>query len=237
MPARRNGLAMKARKTPLPTRCLTLLTAALMGLSASGTASAIEFGQADTFDDGSTSDWVKGGATQLPVENIADGGPDGSGDNFIRNESTGSGNADSRQVFYNQAQWAGDYNAVGVGAITMMANNLGSTTLYLRVAVQGPSATQFGSTNAVVLAPGSGWTYVEFDLTAPSVTAISGPSDLTTVLGSVNTVRIVSAQAGPAWRGDIVDSVVGIDQIRARSSIIPVYENSWGRVKSTFLAQ
>ena len=206
-------------------------------LTLAGAASAIEFGQVDTFDDGTTSGWVKGGPSELPVTNLPDGGPDGAGDSFIRNESTGGVGPDSRQVFFNRNQWAGDYNTAGVGAITMMVNNLGSTTLYLRVAIEDTGSTRFCSLVPTAVTAGSGWTYVEFDLTAASLTRVSGAAGLSAVLDNVRTVRILSAQTNPAWEGDIVESLVGVDQIRARGTIIPTLERTWGRIKGTFLGR
>lgn len=216
-----------------PSSSLPLAGVALGLLVAVGSAFAIEFGQIDTFEEGGTAGWQKGGATQLPIQNIADGGPDGAGDAYIRNEATGGSGADSRQVFYNNLQWTGNYNAAGVGAITLFANNLGATTLHLRVAIEG-NGNRFGSTTATSLAPGSGWTFVAFDLTGVSLTRLQGSGTLESTLASVSEVRILSAQAGPDWRGDVVASLVGVDDVKARGSVIPVEEHSWGRVKTLF---
>lgn len=199
-----------------------------------GPAAAIDFGQVDEFDDGTAAGWRKGSPSGLPVTNVPDGGPDGAGDNFLRNESTGTGGADSRQVFFNTAQWAGNYNLAAVGAITMWARNFGRTALHLRIAIQGAGSTRYASSTARLLPANSAWTHLQFDLTGSSLTRIAGSADLPTVLSNVGTLRILSAQLDPAWEGDEVASTLGVDRILARSTVVPVIEHSWGRVKETF---
>src|SRR2546421_7369692 len=96
------------------------------------------------------------------------------------------GGAGSRQVMFNASQWTGNYIAAGVTRINAMLANFGSTTLYMRIALQGgPGFSQYGSTNPIVLPPNSGWQPVTFDLTTASMSLIGGGDTLADALGSV----------------------------------------------------
>jgi hypothetical protein len=101
-----------------------------------------------------------------------------------------------------------------VTRITGSMNNLGATTLFMRVAIEGPGG-QFSSTNAIQIPAGSGWVPVTFDLTPSRMTRVSGNGSLTTALADVETMRVLSAQAGPSWRGDDMVSTLGFDNLRA----------------------
>jgi hypothetical protein len=154
------------------------------GLSLPG--QAVTLGQVDTFESGTTEGWVINllGIGNPPAEalpqNIADGGPAGSGDNFLRLTSVGGGGAGSRLVAVNLGAWAGDYASAGVTGIRMNLRNSGSTDLTLRLLFEnpngGPPTDIAVSTNGVFLAAGGGWTSVLF----PTI-----PAALKPLLGSV----------------------------------------------------
>src|SRR3954470_18423743 len=155
---------------------------------------AIVFGQLDDFQDGSTRGWNEGFSSLNPPENVATGGPRGEGDKFLRNVSSGGFGAGSKQVMFNQEQWAGDYATAGVTRITGWAANEGSTTLHLRVGMM-TSSSQFASTQAINLPADGVWRRVSFDLTDSSLTRLVGTQTVGAALASVSELRILSAQS------------------------------------------
>ncbi len=74
---------------------------------ASTTAVAQMKGQVDDFEDGTPQGWGKGSGTigtVIPPSNMANGGPNGAGDNYLQNISTGGFGANSRMSMFNSAQ-------------------------------------------------------------------------------------------------------------------------------------
>ena len=102
----------------------TLCALVVLGL-ASG-APAVTLDQADDFQDGTTQGWHTGAANPNPPSEVADGGPDGDGDGFLRIEGNGQDGAGGNLVAFNTAQWSGDYLAAGVGEIRADLRNLGA---------------------------------------------------------------------------------------------------------------
>src|SRR6188768_1871394 len=144
-------------------------------------AAPILVGQKDTFEDGTTQGWVVGllGAlSPAPPVNVASGGPAGLNDNYLRLTSVGGSGAGSRLTAINPDQWAGDYLAGGIGAISMDLINLGASDLSLRLLFEdpaaGPPANVAVSTTPIVLGAGSGWVHVTFDIGLVNLTALAG---------------------------------------------------------------
>jgi hypothetical protein len=202
---------------PRTRRALAAVIAAAAFSTSAGTALAsVTFGQIDTFEDGTTMGWSHGAISPAPPTNIPTGGPGGADDNYLRNISLGGFGAASRHLMYNEAQWSGNFVAAGVTRITGQMANFGATNLHMRLAVQGGLVgSRWGSTAAVMLPAGSGWTAVSFDLTASAMSPLSGGEALATVLGAVNQFRILSAQAGASFIGDAVAATLGVDNLRA----------------------
>jgi hypothetical protein len=130
--------------------------------------------------------------------------------------ATGGGGPLSRLTVINSSQWAGNYLAAGVVAITMDLNNLGQTDLSLRLLFEdpmmGPPMNLAFSTVPVFLSAGSGWT---------SVTFLIRPEDLTAGLGTVDgalmnatTIRLFH-NPGADFPGPSVVAQLGVDNIRA----------------------
>ena len=209
---------------------LAVAAALALVLVSAPRASAIELGQVDDFQDGTTEDWVKGALSMIPIENVADGGPEGDGDRYMRNVSDGEV-ADGKQVVMNGAQWTGDYAAAGVGAITLQANNLSAPTLYVRIGLEGPGGVRFVSTEPLVLTSNSGWSFHAFELSETTMTLVEGVGSFGEVFSNVLQARIISSE-NPDWRGDFIVATLGIDNIRARPSVIPTNETTWGRIKA-----
>lgn len=203
---------MKLRHTIIPMIATCLL------LSANALADPV-VGQVDTFEDGTTQNWVVNllgmGSHPAPPTNVPAAGPTGADDNYLRLTSVGGGGAGSRLAVLNLAQWTGNYLASGVNAITMDVNNLGTTDLSLRLLFENPMGgppTDEAITAALFLPAGSGWR---------SVTFLVGPNDLTALAGSVTTVlanttalRIYHSPAA-AFPGPAVEAQLGVDNIGA----------------------
>src|SRR5580765_6962808 len=100
-------------------------------------ALAINFGQVDTFQDGTTMGWQEGTPSPNPPTNVPSGGPAGAGDAYVQNISSGGFGSGAKMVMFNDAQWSGSYNAAGVTRLTADMANQGATTLHMRVAIRG----------------------------------------------------------------------------------------------------
>ena len=173
-------------------------------------------GPFDDFEDGTVSGWMEGPASPNPPTNVPDGGPDGAGDNYLENRSSGGGFVPgSALVMFNQAQWTGDYLATGVTRIEAQMANLGQTNLFMRIAIEGQPFEQYGSTVPELLPADGQWRSVVFELSDPFLTRISGSGPLSDVLSGVTTLRILAASNGPAWNGDRVVATLGVDDILA----------------------
>jgi len=117
--------------------------------------------QVDDFEDGTVQDWIKKEVAPNPTENIPDGGPDGTDDNYLEYTTTGNpGGAGSKLVIFNDAgNWNGNYTSQSIVAIKMDVA-AETSNLNMRVAFQrGPdnSFTRIGSINPIIVAAGSGW--------------------------------------------------------------------------------
>ena len=202
-------------------------TALALTLCASATSQAVSIGLTDTFEDGTTRNWVTGllgSPNPLPPVNVASGGPGGVNDNFLQVTSAGGQGPGSRLSVINFLnQWAGNYIDAGVSAISMDVRNLGATDLSLRLVfadpVAGPPVNVAFSSAPVFLPAGGGWTSVTFPV---------GLADLTGGLGTVEAalknateVRIYHSPApnapNPVTPIPAIVASLGIDNIQARA--------------------
>ena len=186
------------------------------------TALAIVPNQFDNFEDGTTQGWGSGGPNPNVPTNIATGGPAGTDDNYLRVTSNGGSGAGSKLVVMNSTQWTGDYLAAGVTSVSMHVRNFGSTTLSMRIALQGPGG-DFWSVNPVVVAASSDWQPISFSVQAANLT---GGANVNSTLNGVSEVRILHSVAG-GFKGDVVVSQIGIDNISAAAQPVPVELNSF----------
>lgn len=192
---------------------------------------AVTLGQVDTFQDGTTQNWVinpLGLGTPpsivLPT-NMATGGPSGAGDRFLQLTSIGGNAAGSRLVAVNINQWAGDYLAAGIGAITMDLNNFGATDLALRLLFEnptgGPPTDVAFSTAAVVVPAQGGWVHAVFPITVTSLTAETG--SVADALSTATWIRIFHNPApgfgGPFNGPPPVVALLGVDNITAVAAV------------------
>lgn len=195
-------------------RATALAVAFLVVCVAVPTQAAIQFGQVDTFQDGSVMGWGEGFSSENPPANVA-GGPGGASDRYLRNVSSGGFGGGSRQVMLNQSQWVGNYNAAGVTRIDASLANFGAGPLHMRVALQSATGTWVASTRAAVVPADGQWRQFTFDLSGRSLSRVTGAEAVGSVLSNVFEVRLLAASARPDFRGDAIVATLGADNLRA----------------------
>lgn len=194
---------------------IVLVLGALMVPFAAYAVDPLEF---DGFEGGTTENWEQGQSTGQPT-NESDGGPGGLGDAYLQTISTGGGGPGSRMVVFNDTQWTGDFHVLGSEVkITMMAANLGATTLHLRLGIQSSTAGpgvggRFVSLNAFELPTDGVWYRVVFTLSEAELLDI-GTGTLSDTLDNVEHMRLISV-ASPSWIGDAIAGTLGVDNISA----------------------
>jgi len=194
-------------------------TLGFLALCLSGSAHAITAGQVETFEDGSTGGWFTGAASPVPVENVADGGPGGIGDNFLLVRSSGGAGAGSRLVVMNDADWIGDLLAAGVTGVRLDARNLGDTDIELRLRVESLAGAAM-SIEAASLPVGSGWTTLELSLRPE---AISAPgADAGSILAAATLLRLYHGTSA-SFPGPASVAILGIDNVTA----VPEPDGRW----------
>ncbi len=209
---------------------LVTLATALLLIASHVPGFAVTAGQIDTFD-GTTADWIEGFPSPNPPTLIAGGGPGGAGDSYLQNIAVGQFGPGSRQIMYNQNQWTGDYGAAGVTAIECDLANFGTTTMYIRFAFGG-DAGRAGSTDAFELPADGQWYHAVFSVDPSALSAIFG--DVAATMADVNTVRLLTAQFSAAWLGDILESTLGVDNIKAVGGPVATESSSFSAVKGLF---
>jgi hypothetical protein len=209
-------------------RSVLLGTLVWLAAIASVHGAPIVVGQVDTFEDGTTSGWtvgLLGAVSPAPPANISTGGPAGVDDNFLQLTSLGVPGAGGRLTALNFDQWAGDYGAAGVAAITMDLRNLGATDVRVRLFLENPAGappTDGAITHEVLLPAGGGWTRAAFRVGAGALTPLFG--DVGTLLSNVTTLRIFhAADAAPVtFPGPASVAQLGIDNISAAAVPEPI---------------
>lgn len=204
-----------------PAVLLYVILAAMLAVPCTGFA--IDVGQIDDFENGSTQGWRKGPRSNMPPTNIATGGPSGQSDNYLQTVSTGGAGADSRLAIFNTAQWTGDYLAAGITEITVQLRNSGNTVLHMRIVLDGGTGASswYGSSQAYQLPADNNWHVASFSVSESALTLVpgTGSQPFAAVLSNVTELRIVSNQSGPDFRGDSVAVTLGIDDVEAKGAI------------------
>jgi hypothetical protein len=197
-------------------------TAFFLGSVLSTKAGAVTITQVDTFEDGTTQGWgVGAGPSPTPPVNVADGGPGGTGDNYLLLTATGGNGPGSKLGAFNTAQWAGDYIAAGITQIGMQVKNFGPQDVYLRLLFAdptgGPPSNIAFTTNAILAQAGADWNFVVFDVSSAALTA--GLGSVEQALSNATELRIfhnpVAAFPPPPVGPPAVNAQLGIDDIRA----------------------
>lgn len=178
---------------------------------------AVSNGQTDNFQDGSTMGWQNGEVIgAIPVTNIANGGPGGTGDAYIRLSADGSG-AGGKLTAFNRDQWLGDYIAAGVTAIEVDLRNEGAVSLTIRLAFKNGPGGGAGApgymTQAIILAVGSGWQHVTISLIPANLIAVNNPPAFSSFF--IGEVRFIHSVGTSSLSGTTVVGQLGIDNIHA----------------------
>jgi hypothetical protein len=196
------------KSTTLVSRFALIVTVIIMAPA----ALAQQAGQIDDFENGTTQGWTEGGSPNEPT-NRASGGPEGANDNYLRNVSSGSSGAGGKMIMFNRSQWTGDYIAAEIVSIRMWLINEGNTAMQIRIAINSGN-TWFASTNGFALPAGGDWSQATFELNGNALTRVAGSASRATVLGDVEELRILSANA-PNFRGSQISATLGVDDIEA----------------------
>lgn len=86
----------------------------------------------------------------------------------------------------------------------------------MRLAVENSAQQRYGSVDAQILPADSVYHTLTFDINSTDFGAIDfTPATFADVLSNVVTLRIISAEIGPTWRGDVIEATIRLDNIRA----------------------
>lgn len=170
----------------------------------------------DDFEDGSTEGWHVGQQSPFQPRNVADGGPLGAGDNYLRLQSSGGDEnlPGSRFVVLNRNPiWTQDLHERGIKRIEMDVLNLNSFyPLQLRFAAYTLGPNGFASKDPITLVADGKWRHVVIPFSAEAMTQL-GEMTFEEVLDGFEEVRILSSSVA-SLRGDSVRAEVGIDNIK-----------------------
>lgn len=184
--------------------------------------------QVDDFEDGTEQNWEEAAASAalgFAATNVSSGGPDGTDDNYLRDITSGSpGGAGSRMIIRSIGnQWSGNFTNAGVFAISMDVRSL-TNDITVRISVTGPGG-KFSTTNGVSVPAGSPWTEIGIPIAASDFTSVSDGNDggvagfdIAATLADVTELRILSSPV-PAWRGEIIDAEMHLDNITALAAL------------------
>ncbi len=195
----------------------------LVGLMLFGSAAlAVSPGEFDDFSQVSAEAWVApGGAVLAPMS--ACGFVGRASEECLQVDVSGG----NRFTLSNVEQWAGNYQAASLDQVRARVRNetLSPDDLHLRWAIRGPTQEDGGLptcyvTAAQVLAPGSGFVALPFDLNSltlaadPACAVLEDAMSTSEVLADVREVRLISS-VGDSWSGDAVEATAAFDSIRA----------------------
>lgn len=181
--------------------CAGLIVALLTVSSASA---AIILEQLDDFEDGTLMGWGSGGPNPNPPIWTPGPGSTGFDDAFVVITGNGESGSGGNLVVFNSSQWAGDYIAAGVNAISLSVQNYSLEPVQIGLRVEGPGGN-FTSVLPIEIPADSFWDTITLALTADS---LAGGADLSATLSNVTRLRIQDP------RGPIAGSI-GVDNITA----------------------
>ncbi|MCC6402577.1 MAG: hypothetical protein IT207_01055 [Fimbriimonadaceae bacterium] len=217
-----------------PKRACLITVVTLFALDA---AAQITPGQVDDFEDGTVMNWAGG---DFPV-NMPDGGPNGTGDNFLQLSSDGGPFSGGKLAAYNLTQWAGDWGGVGVESVSGFFRNLGATDIHLRLVLfdSGIPQSRWTSNSAQILAVGSGWVELTFSVLEADLTRVQGTGSYAVLIGNVDRLMFRHQSGPPAAGGQSTVATLGMDVIRAigPETVVPTgFQTVFGRLDAGNLA-
>jgi hypothetical protein len=195
-------------------RALSLLAVpAVLATSVSSSSAAINLGDLDTFQDGSSAFWTGGVGPTV----IDDGGPLGAGDRFLQQTSDGSGSG-GKLTMYNRERWVGNYSGAGVTRLEMDLKNFTSQTLSIRIAFKVTSDISSPGfvSSAFSLPADNQWHHAVYNLVPANFTAIGSPGTFASVLAGNNVEFRILHSVNPSLTGNnISNGRLGYDNIHA----------------------
>ncbi len=183
---------------------------------------AVGLDQIDTFSSALLENW--NGASP----DIAFGGLGGTNDPYLILNSTGSGASGGKMVAHNNSQWAGNYQAAGIGRVAFKAINLGSKSLSLRAVLKTGFGRTAGycSTTPFLLSPDGMWHRGVFQLSEPAMTLVNSTSlTFNSLFASVGELRFLHSSA-PGVIGDPIEATLGLDNIQMLPTANPALSAS-----------
>ena len=171
---------------------LVLCLAPLLGLGVASESSAITFGMTDSFESGSEG-WRNGLGF---LATVADNGPSAAGGSALQISAHG-GQIPGRIVGFNRAQWSGDFTAAGVTRVSVDLKHVSGPSLTIRLSFRGPGGVDdtYTTADSILLAPGTGWQTLLFDVSAGGLANVLG-SDPAAALADIEQMRIVHSPLG-----------------------------------------
>ncbi len=211
-----------------------ILIIALINGVATSSASIIQPGMIDDFEDGTTQSWIKGieipKASILPPKNVANADES---NRYLQVQSLGKRIADpgardahSRMVVFNEADWAGDYTGITSISAMMKATSTTEDFLYMRLAifdedVSGIPQSRYVSSDPQLLKADGNWHPISLTLATEDLTRFRGQKQAEDVLKNVSHLRFLSSKdQAAAWQVDKIQATLGIDDITAVAGTI-----------------
>lgn len=195
-----------------------LLAIALAALAiGAADSAAVEVGQIDDFQDGSTMGWQHGQPNQHAPRIAEDEGPDGTGDHALRVSSWGGSGPGGMMIMLNVAQWTGDFQDAGITGLEFELQHVSGADASIRVAVSdspGPTGTWFASAEPAAISSGSSWDSYFLSLEPEDLVQVLGTASAEEVLSDVAEMRLLSSNSAD-YRGDAVQMELLYDNITA----------------------
>ena len=164
----------------------------VLALSINLTIAQITVGQSSDFQSG-IQGWQHGQANANSPFVIANGGPAGAGDAFLRTTNSGGSGAGSKHAFINsQPEWTGNYTSAGVVSISFDVQNPGTKDLSLRIGLQSNTNSRWAVTSVpVIINAGTPWTNVSINIDEASMFSAGNPGELVSdILTDVTIIKI-----------------------------------------------
>lgn len=199
------------------TRSLAALFGVAFVAALPGEASAVTMGQVDDFQNGTLMGWRGNTGNQ---ENVANGGPNGTGDRYMRVLSDGSSFPGGKMATYNMTQWSGNYTAAGVKVVTVWFRNESTTPLRMRLVMfDATVSTQWVSTTAQAVPADNTWRKYTYVISQSQMTRTVGIGSFDNTVANANRMMFRHEGGAPASQGTPVDGLLGIDNVTALAGV------------------
>jgi len=228
----------------------TIKPIAIAGVLVAGMSSAsaelVVPGFMNDFEAGDSSGWtiaerpqVGDGATRPEVKNELNG------NKYLEYTSTGSRNssANRRVAFYNKTTWAGDYSDIDAITGRVFATSPTEDFIYLRLGFHGNDDLYYSSKDPFQVATDGEWNDFSFSLKSSdyyvqgpgqwdawkgSTFVASEEGSFQAAISNIHEFKFVSNKAYPQWGSvDAIAATVGVDDITANVSAVPVPGAAW----------